>query len=68
MNSRMNFRRCLLLFVVAAIGFGSLGIAAEGKRKDPIKKSEPAAKTAAKQVPARINFSTNFQGELEPCG
>jgi hypothetical protein len=52
----MKSRVLLVLAVMLAVGSGSLVQVAHARKKD------------AAKVPARIHFSGNFEGELEPCG
>ena len=46
----------LLLALVLALSWTSLSDAANTKRKSSVK------------APARVHFSGNIEGELEPCG
>jgi len=54
----MKDRNIILLAIVAATCLSWSAFAGDARKKD----------TAQKQVPARIHYSSNFQGELEPCG
>ncbi|MDD5089016.1 MAG: hypothetical protein PHI18_09515 [bacterium] len=58
--SGANTHRFMLWALLLLIAVGSVEGWAEARKKN-------AAKTA-KAVPARVHFSGNFQGELEPCG
>ena len=51
--------RTLPVFVVALVlSLSSLYQVADARRKE----------TSKVKVPARVHFSANFEGELEPCG
>lgn len=52
----MNKSLALLLVLVLALGWTSFSDAANARRKGSTK------------VPARVHFSANIEGELEPCG
>ena len=49
-----------LAILVFAIAFGGVEGWAQARKKDAVK--------TTRTVPARVHFSGNFQGELEPCG
>jgi len=53
MNKSFSY---LLLALVLALSWASLSVAANAKRKSAVK------------APARVHFSGNIEGELEPCG
>ncbi|HEY3295036.1 MAG TPA: hypothetical protein VGL38_06340 [bacterium] len=52
----MRPRWLLMIAAVIALGSSSLFSVALARRTGPA------------SVPARIHFSSNFEGELEPCG
>jgi len=52
----MRPRLLLVLAVVFAVCAGSLVDVAHARKKD------------IERMPARIHYSSNFEGELEPCG
>jgi hypothetical protein len=59
-GSNMKLSHFALGALVLAVAVTSLDGWAQARKKDAAKQT--------KAVPARVHFSGNFQGELEPCG
>ncbi|MBU0509919.1 hypothetical protein KKH27_13940 [bacterium] len=54
-----------LVFVAVLL---AVGMSFRSGWADANVKKQPDAAKQTQAVPARIHFSGNFQGELEPCG